>query len=244
MTQSNLNDPIGNAVYNYLHFKDNTPIIVRSSVIEDEELPPDYFFRKYSEMPQLEKIALKHCTGRILDVGACAGSHSLYLQKKGIDVTALEISALCCETMTSRGIKKVVCSDLFEFHEGVFDTIILLMNGVGIAGTPEGLRILFLHLKKLLSKTGKILVDSSDLVYLYEQPDGSILFDLNANQYYGEIDYQLSYKEKIYEPFSWLFADQVMLSDIAELTGFTTRILEYGPHYDYLAELKPINQTA
>jgi SAM-dependent methyltransferase len=237
MSQSSQSDPIGKAVSNFFHFKDNTPIVVHSSVIEDEELPPDYFFRKYSEMPQIERIALKNCTDRILDVGACAGSHSLYLQKKGYDVTALDISQLCCETMVQRGVKKVICSDVFDFQNAEFDTILLLMNGIGIAGTPNGLQNLFLQLKKLLSRNGKILVDSSDLVYLYEQPDGSVLFDLNSNRYYGEIDYQLSYKDETGQPFSWLFADQVMLSDVAELTGFSTRIIEYGPHYDYLAEI-------
>jgi SAM-dependent methyltransferase len=233
-----MKDPIGEAVFSYFFFKDNTPIVVKSSMIEDEELFPDYFFRNYPNMSLLEKVALKNCKGNILDVGACAGAHSLYLQKKGFDVTAVEISPKCCEVMKARGITNVAQSDINLFDQGKFDTILLLMNGVGIAGTAEGLNKLLLHLKTLLKENGKILLDSSDLVYLYEQEDGSICFDLNADQYYGEIDYQLYYPNCTGEPFSWLFADQVLLSDIAELAGFSTSIIEYGPHYDYLAELK------
>lgn len=231
------NDPIGQAISNYFYLNDNTPIIVSSSVVDDEELPPEYFFRNYKNMPMLERLALKRSKGKILDVGAGAGSHSLWLQKEGHDVSALEISALCCEVMKNRGIKEVFNSDILLYTGNQFDTILLLMNGIGIAGTPSGLINLLMHLKKLLNQGGKILLDSSDLIYLYEQDDGSFMLDINAETYYGEIDYQLNYKQITGKPFSWLFADHVFLSDIAESCGYKTKIIEYGPHYDYLAEL-------
>lgn len=231
-------DPIGQAVLNYQQSNDNTPIQVSSQVVEDEDMPPDYFFREFNDMPLLERIALKKSNKKVLDVGAGAGCHSLWLQSKNIDVTALEISKLCCETMQQRGIKKVINNSIYE-HSGVhYDTIILLMNGIGIAGTIEGLKTLLSHLKSLLNKGGKILLDSSDLIYLYEQEDGTFLLDVNSLSYYGEVDYQLSYKNTKGIPFSWLFIDHTNLSDIAEEIGFSTKILEYGPHYDYLAELK------
>jgi hypothetical protein len=231
-------DPIGNAIYNYHHFNDETLIIVKSSLIEDEEFSPEYFFRGYQNMPKLERIALKNCTGKVLDVGAGAGCHSLWLQENGIEVVALEISLKCCETMTKRGIEKVVNASIYDFNGQMFDTILLLMNGIGIAASPEGLKLLLSKLRCLLNIDGKIILDSSDLVYLYEQPDGSVEFDLNAKSYYGEIDYQLFYKEMVGKPFSWLFSDQVLLADTADYCGFSTKILEYGTHYDYLAELK------
>ena len=230
-------DPIGQAVVSYFYYNDNSPINVHSKVVEDEELPPDYFFRNHSEMPKLERIALKKCTGEILDVGAGAGSHSLYLQQQKKRVTALEISQLCCEVMKARGIVNIENSNVMLFKKRQFDTIILLMNGIGIAGTIKGLNNLLNHLKTLLRKNGKILLDSSDLIYLFEQEDGSFLLDINAKNYYGEIDYQLTYKTFKGQPFSWLFADHVILTEIAKQTGFKTKILEYGPHYDYLAEL-------
>lgn len=231
-------DPIGHAVFNYHRYQDNTPMIVHSEVIENEELPPDYFFRKHSEMPRLERIALKHARGQVLDVGAGAGCHALYLQEKNHQVTVLEPSTLCCEVMLDRGIKRVKNTDILSFNMGKYDTILLLMNGVGIAGSISGLKKMLLHLKTLMHSSSKILLDSSDLIYLYEQEDGSHWVNLNADHYYGEISYQLNYKEFDGEPFSWLFADPVLLSDVAEEAGLSMKILEYGPHYDYLAELK------
>jgi SAM-dependent methyltransferase len=230
-------DSLGQAIYNYHFHKDNTPVNVQSTVVEDEELPPDYFFRKHNDMPRLERLALKYCTGKILDIGAGAGCHSLYLQKAGKDVTALERSSLCCEVMHSRGIKKVLNNDIFAYNDERFDTLLLLMNGIGIAQNLNGLKALLEHLKKILESGGKILLDSSDLIYLYQEEDGSVLFDINSAKYYGEIDYQIRYKNITGETFSWLFADNVILFEIAEMVGFKTKLIEYGPHYDYLAEL-------
>jgi len=230
-------DPMGQAIYNYASFNDNTPINVLSQVVEDEELPPDYFFRNYNEMPRLERIALKMSKGKILDIGAGAGCHSFYLQKTGKDVSALEVSQLCCNVLEKRGIKKIINSDILSFTDERFNTLLLLMNGIGIAKNISGLRELLTHLKKLLLPKGTILVDSSDLIYLYQEENGSFLFDINAKNYYGEIEYQLKYKNIIGESYSWLFADNVILFEIAEDLGYQTKIVDYGPHYDYLAEL-------
>jgi SAM-dependent methyltransferase len=237
MTLNPKDDPLGQAIYNYYTKKDNSSVTVYSKVVEDEELPPEYFFRNFDDMPMLERIALKKCKGKVLDVGAGAGCHSLYLQSQKKHVTALEASGLCCEIMKMQGIKHVVHSDIINFNGDGFDTILLLMNGVGIAGTIQGLSSLLSHLKSLLNEGGKILLDSSDLIYLFEQEDGSFVLDINAENYYGEIDYQLSYKKIIGQSFSWLFADSVILQDVAAQCGLKTKIIEYGPHYDYLAEL-------
>lgn len=232
------NDPIGQAISNYYYNKNNSPITVLSSIVEDEELPPDYFFRKFADMPKLERLALKNCEGTVLDIGAGAGCHSLYLQSKKINVTALEISELCCKVMNDLGVKKIENTDILSYNSKKFDTILLLMNGIGIAGTTKGLKTLLNHLKKLLTPNGKILLDSSDLIYLFEQEDGSFLLDINADNYYGEVDYQLNYHIIKGKSFSWLFADHVILNEIAEQCGYKSKIIEYGPHYDYLAELK------
>jgi hypothetical protein len=237
MTLHPESDPMGQAIYNYSFNNDNTPINVLSQVVEDEELPPDYFFRSHNEMPRLERIALKMCRGKILDIGAGAGCHSVYLQNCGKDVTALEISQLCCEVLKKRGIKKIINNDILSFSGERFNTILMLMNGIGIAKNISGLKDMLSHLKKLLLPNGSIIVDSSDLIYLYQEENGSFLFDINSKNYYGEIEYQLKYKNIVGETYSWLFADNVILFEIAEELGYQAKIIDYGPHYDYLAEL-------
>ncbi len=231
-------DPIGHAVAAYYSANDLTSIHVISSSFDGDEMEPAYFFRSYSEMPQLEQVALKKVKGKVLDIGAGAGAHALFLQDKGFDVTALEMSELCCSVMQKRGLKKVIAEDVFSYeNENQFDTILLLMNGIGIAGSPEGLKTLFQKLKTFLKPTGQIILDSSDLIYLYEQENGSFLLDINATTYYGQIDFLLKYKSIEGEQFEWLYADQVLLSDTASELGFNTEIIEYGDHYNYLAKL-------
>lgn len=230
-------DPLGQAIYNYLFWGDNTPVLVASNAVEDEELPPEYFFRNYNDMPMLERVALKKCKGNILDVGAGAGCHSLYLQNAGFNVTSLEKSELCCEVLKKRGINNVVNSDIYSFSNQKFDTILLLMNGIGISGNIQGMTTLLTHLKSLLAENGSIILDSSDLIYLFKEEDDSIYIDINAETYYGEIDYQIKYKDITGDSFSWLFADSVLLDETANEVGLKTEILEYGPHYDYLAKL-------
>lgn len=230
-------DPMGRAVYDY-HFNSiNQPIIVHSADFDDDTIDPKYLFRTYKEMPALEKKALNLCKGTVLDVGACAGSHSLYLQEKGIDVTALEISTLCCEVLKSRNIHKVIQQDVFKFNEQKFDTILLLMNGTGIAGTLAGLDILFHQLRSLLNPSGQILIDSSDLIYLYEQEDGSAVIDINAENYYGELIFQTEYNNFVSQSFPWLYVDLNNLEHALEKNNLKLSKVYKGQHYDYLARI-------
>ena len=230
-------DPIGRAVYDYHFHSINTPIIVHSDDFDDDTIETSYLFRNYKQMPDLEKKALSLCRETILDVGACAGTHSVYLHKKGFDVTALETSALCCEVLRDRNIPNVIQEDIFKFNHQKFDTILLLMNGTGIAGTLAGLDILFHHLKTLLNPGGQILIDSSDLIYLFEQEDGSALIELSSDNYYGELTFQTEYKEWISHPFPWLYVDLSNMTNAIEKNQLKLNKVYKGQHYDYLARI-------
>ena len=231
-----MNDPFGEAIQDYFE-KGKAPIIkVNSNYTENEEILPAYFFRTEKEMPKIEQKALKLCKGRVLDVGAAAGCHSIILQKKGYSVTALEKSKLATEVLVKRGIQRVIHSDIYQIDEGNFDTILLLMNGAGIGETTEGLFNLFNHLKTLLSSNGQILIDSSDISYLFEEEDGSAWVDLANPDYYGEMTYTVRYKKSVAE-FKWLFIDPDKMKEIAEKAGLTYLLIEAGKHYDYLARL-------
>lgn len=231
------NDPIGMAVSDYHRYGKAGKLVVHSQQFDDDEIPVSYLFRTQDELPKLEKVALKHCSGKVLDVGACAGSHALVLQSENVDVTALELSEMCCDVMRLRGLKKVISGDIYAFEHYGFDTILLLMNGTGLAGTIDNMPKLLRKLHALLQAGGQVLIDSSDLKYLYEEEDGSYLIDINA-AYYGEVDFQMAYKTHRSEWFSWLYIDPDTFSMISEQCGFSFEIMAEGEHYDYLARLK------
>ncbi len=230
-------DPIGKAVYDFHFHSIDQPIVVHSDDFDDDFIETNYLFRNYKQMPALEKKALSLCKGSILDVGACAGAHSVYLQEKGFEVTSLEISSLCCEVLRSRNLRNVVQQNIFKFGDQKFDTILLLMNGTGISGTLNGLDVLLHHLKSLLNHEGQILIDSSDLIYLFEQEDGSALIDISGDKYYGELTFQTEYKTWVSEPFSWLYVDVTNLENSVIKNSLKLDHVFKGQHYDYLARI-------
>ena len=230
-------DPIAHGVFNYHFHRYNSPIYVHSDGFDPDEVLPSYFFRTYNQMPLLEQKALGLAHGKILDVGACAGCHSLHLQEKGLEVTALERSSLCCKVMLDRGIHKVEHLDLFQLKDEKYDTILLLMNGTGIAGTLNGLNHLFQKLSNLLTSNGQILIDSSDLIFLYTEDDGSAVIDLNADNYYGELVFQTEYKNQKGDKFPWLYVDIDLLTEYALKNNLRVKHIFKGDHFDYLAQI-------
>ena len=230
-------DPMGAAILDFQKQGKAARLRVLSSMFEEDEMPVKHLFRSTREMPMLEQKALQLAKGRVLDIGAGAGCHALALQEKGLAVKAIDISPLSCEAMKLRGVKDAECINLFDDHLGTgFDTILLLMNGTGIAGKIEHLPDLFQRLKALLNPGGQILIDSSDLKYIYENEDGS--FDINLNgAYYGEVDYQMIYKDVKGDRFDWLYVDFPVLKSIAETCGLHSELVAEGDHYDYLARI-------
>lgn len=230
-------DPIGKAIWDYSNGITGESILVRTDIAEDEWLNPSYFFRTFEQMPLQEQEALKRCNGKILDVGAGAGAHSIWLQEKGFEVDALDISPLSCETMKKRGILSVICEDLFLLNDRKYDTILLLMNGAGVAQTLPGLNLLFNQLKTLLNPGGRVLADSSDLLYLFTDENGDTWIDIASDAYYGEMEYQLSYNKVKGKKFPWLFVDPETFISYAVSAGFLLVEKIEGNHFDYMVEL-------
>ena len=231
-------DPMGAAIADYFAKGKSAKLRVLSSQFEEDEIPTEQLFRTFDEMPELEQEALKLASGRILDCGAGSGCHALALQDMGKDVEAIDISPLSVEVMKKRGVQQAYQINLFdENYLQKFDTILMLMNGSGIIGKLENMGAFFTKMKQLLNPGGCIYMDSSDLRYLFEDEDGSFLVDL-AGGYYGEIDFQMQYKQVKGEPFDWLYVDFQTLSYYATENGFNAELVKEGEHYDYLACLK------
>lgn len=226
---------MGRAIADYFMVGTADRLRVFSPMFEEDEIPLPTLFRAYGDMPEIERKALDMARGRVLDVGAGAGCHSLELQRRGIDVTAIDISPLSVETMRRRGIKQVQEQDVFTL-EGQYDTILMLMNGIGMVGSLERMPRLFHLLDKILSPGGQLLCDSSDIRYVFEDEDGNIGYP-DADGYYGELDYRMQYKDTIGEPFSWLYVDADTLKRQAEGNGYSAEVVAEGGHYDYLARI-------
>ncbi len=232
-------DPLGQAALDYLSGKRGLEINVQSNIVEDDVIPVDYLFRDYAQMPPLEQKALNHCVGKVLDVGGCVGSHALELQKKGVDVTLLDTSYGCCQVARQRGVKQVVNADFYAYEPSEQnDTLLLMMNGIGLAAAIEHLPVFFAQVKQLLKPGGQVILDSSDLRYLYIDEDSYC--DVPEETYYGEVMYTMAYGQHETPAFEWLFIDPALLATKARENGFTFEKLADGEHYDYLTSLSLI----
>ena len=228
-------DPMGRAIADYQLTGTADRLRVFSPMFEEDEIPLATLFRTYEEMPEIERKALDMTWGKTLDVGAGSGCHSLVLQGRGVDVTAIDISPLSVETMRQRGVKKVVEQDFFTIG-GKYDTILMLMNGIGIVGTLERMPEFFRHLDKILATGGQVLCDSSDISYVFEDENGLIDYP-DTGHYYGELSYRMQYKDTIGEPFDWLYIDAETLRKEAEKNGYAVEVVAVGEHFDYMARI-------
>jgi SAM-dependent methyltransferase len=231
-----MKDLLGQAILDFQTNNSPEDLVTETNISDADEMSVAYLFRNYDEMPKLEKKALQLAKGKVLDIGCGAGSHSLYLQKKGFDVTSIDISENAIKACQLRELQKAKVQNILEVENEKFDTILLLMNGTGIFETLAEATKYLQKLKSLLNPNGQILVDSSDIIYMYDtNEDGTYLAP--ASTYYGELTFTISYKNETEEPFPWLYLDFNTLQNVAFANGLQCELILKGNHFDYLAKI-------
>ncbi|MFB9077522.1 class I SAM-dependent methyltransferase [Flavobacterium procerum] len=233
-----MKDLFGKAIFDFQTNNAPEDIITETSISEEDEMSVAYLFRSYPEMPAIEQKALQLAKGKILDVGSGAGSHALSLQnERHLDVTAIDISPKAIETCLLRGIEKAEVKNILDYEGEKFDTILLLMNGTGIFGKLKNCNEYLAKLKSLLNPEGQILIDSSDIIYMFDEDEDGGKWIPSDNDYYGELEFTISYKGEKEESFDWLYLDYNTLQNAAIANGLKCELISEGSHYDYLAKL-------
>ncbi|MRI64298.1 class I SAM-dependent methyltransferase [Ornithobacterium rhinotracheale] len=227
---------LGVAIKDYFENNLKSKVFSQTNLSEDEEFPVDYFFRKIEEMPALEQAALELAYGKVLDVGCGAGAHSMYLQNvPSVErVDAIDVSEEAISVCQARGIANAKVQDVMSC-QGEYDTILLLMNGTGICGKLSNLQLFLKHLKTLLAPNGQILVDSSDLIYLFENEKGEFVVP-EGEKYYGEVEFTVKYNGET-ERLDWLYLSYDKLQQAAKKAKLQCEKIADGSHFDYLARL-------
>lgn len=229
-------DPLGKMFLDYYNGNHDVEVIVRSSMFDIDIITGAYLFRSLQDMPMLEQRALEYCHGKILDVGAGSGCHSLALKRMGFDVYPIDLSPLAVQVMKERGLN-AQHTNFLDYEEKEFDTLLMMMNGIGICGTLDKLPEYLTKCRKLLNSGGKVILESTDLRYLYTNDDGSISIDLNA-PYYGEVDFQFEYEGFLGDKFDWLYVDFDTLHYYANHAGFKAELVFNSDYDSYLAVLR------
>lgn len=225
-------DPFGKALYDYHRGCFEPPLLLHNSWGEPEILPVDGYFFTGSEISDMEQFSLSLCRGRVLDIGAAAGRHALILQEQGMEVHGLDASEYCINVMSERGLRHTVCCDIADYRvDQPYDTLLLMMNGIGLAGDITGLKRLLVHFGELIRPGGQVLFDSSDIAYLYEGDE------LPTNRYYGEMDYRYEYRRIPGSWFGWIYVDQKEMNRLARGAGWRYQTIYEDGTGSYLARL-------
>ncbi|WP_413999399.1 class I SAM-dependent methyltransferase [Flavobacterium sp. W1B] len=233
-----MKDLFGKAILDYQTNNSPEDLITETSISDADEMSVAYLFRSFDDMPNLEQKALQLAKGKTLDVGCGAGSHSLYLQnERDLDITSIDISKKAIEASKLRGLSSAKVVNILDLDEiEKFDTILLLMNGTGIFGKLSNLPKYLQKLKTLLNENGQILIDSSDIIYMFDEDEDGGKW-IPSNDYYGELEFTITYKNEKEEPFPWLYLDYNTLQNAAIDNGLNCELILEGEHYDYLAKL-------
>ena len=233
-----MKDLFGKAILDFQTNNSPEDLVTETSISEEDEMSVAYLFRSFSEMPEIEKDALLLARGKILDAGCGAGSHSLYLQKeRHLKVTAIDISPNAIKACQLRGLEDARVQNIMHLEDEEFDTILLLMNGAGMCGRLMHIPKFLLKLKSLLKKGGQILLDSSDIIYMFEDDEDGEKWIPSEREYYGEVVFHIGYKGDKENPFDWMFIDYNTLLNAAVSVGLQCELVKEGEHYDYLARL-------
>lgn len=231
--------PLGLGIRDYYESGKPTIINVLTKDGSKTHYLAELFFRSNEDFGIFDELACEYAEGRTLDVGAGAGCITLALEELGLDVTAIEISPEAVEVMKKLGVKDARCGDFFDLKAEQWDTILLLMNGIGFTGNLDGLARFLKHADTLLKPGGQILFDSSDLG----------MADLNAadfigedSKYDGEVWYQLEYKGIKGAPYYWLYIDQNTMAAYASNAGFRFELIEEGDEGYYFARLTRLEE--
>lgn len=226
-------DPLGAMLNDYYQGDTSAFLNVWSDTMEMTAMQGAHMFRHYSEMEELERTALATCRGAVLDVGGGSGCHSLILQEQGLRVDAIDISPGCVKLMAARGVRSVKLCDVVEPTLNGYDTVLMLMNGAGICGSLDGLNIFLQNLKELLTDSGQLLVDSTDITNpCYEMANYQ-----DTDCYPGETQFVMIYKGLRSDPFNWLYVDFKLLQTIAEFHGLRCKQLFKNTAGQFLAQI-------
>jgi len=231
--------PLGAALLDYHRGDAAVGLVVTSDLWEDEPTPVAAFYRPDEQtLPALEQKALELCRGRVLDLGAGAGRHALELQRAGHDVVAVDPLPEAVEIMRDRGVADIRLGDLSAVQGERFDTVLMLMHGLGVVGDLHGLGRLFEQLPQVLNPGGRLICDSADLAAVLGNESPETLDELlSPDSYLGEVEFALRYGSLEGPRYRWIFVDPKTLKVIANAAGLEVEISAEGERGSYVAVL-------
>ncbi|MHB0936937.1 MAG: class I SAM-dependent methyltransferase [Armatimonadota bacterium] len=215
-------DLFGRVLWEYYQGTSSEYFIRRDDNYGDRDSTSRYF-RSWDQLPAHHRCLLSHAKGRVLDFGAGAGQHALALQEHGLEVTAIDISPRAVALSKERGVRDAQVMDGMHltFEDASFDTVIILGNNLGIAGTPDGLRRLLASLRRIVRPGGQILAEFNDHTATHDPTHLRYQqWNVARGRYPGSVNIRVEHDGCCSPFFDWLLPKLGDLRTICADTGW------------------------
>ena len=191
------------------------------------------FFDDIDALCEIERIALELAEGRVCDLGAGAGAHSLALQAAGCEVMAVDSSPQAVQVMRGRGVAQAVCGDYRAVDWSKHDMALMMMNGIGLVGDRAGLTALLRRIAATRAGPFQIIFDASDPDVMEAQLGPP----RHALPHPGQVRFQLELDGAVGAPFDWLYIAFAEVRAVASAVGWQADELAADEVGRYLGRL-------
>lgn len=238
-------DGYGQAMWAYFKGRESYEIIERDDGYFSLSGGAENYFAEYKDWPEHQKKGINFAKGKVLDIGCGAGRNSLYLQKKGIDVTGIDISPLAIKVCKARGLKKakiLQIDQINKFKPGSFDTIIMYGNNFGLFGSFNKARKLLKTMHKITSPNALIIAESNDP---YKTKDPAHLqyhkFNKRRGRMPGQLRFRIRFEKYSTKFFDYLIVSKKEMKEILKDTGWKVKkFINAKKGSSYVAVIKKI----
>jgi SAM-dependent methyltransferase len=234
------NDAFGLAIWSY--FKGGPPfeIVERDDGYIDAAMSTSRYFADFRRWPDHQKRAMQFVRGEnALDVGCGAGRVSLYLQRKGFRVTAIDSSPLAIRTCTRRGVRNarvLAFEDIRRLRRNQFDTVVLFGNNFGLFGNLRRAKRLLKELHRITAD-GAVMIAETINPYETDNPFHRRYQQRNRQRgrMPGQIRIRIRFQACATPWFDYLFVSRVEMKGVLEGTGWKARRFLKGDPPSYVA---------
>ncbi len=214
-------------------------IIERDDDYIDTGSDAGLYFSEYRQWSPLERRAIKRARGKILDIGCGAGRHSLHLQKKGFDVTAIDNSPGAIKVCKLRGLKQAFVrpiADIDKFKSNSFDTILMFGNNFGLFGDAENARLLLEKMNRITAPDAQIIAGTRN-PYQTDNAEHLQYHKLNRRRgrMGGQIRMRVRFGKIVGEWFDYLFVSPEEMEKIIAASDWEIKELIESEQAQYFA---------
>jgi len=234
-----IKDTFGKALMAY-HSGDPANYIIERDDGLTESLDAKEYFIEYREWPRYEREAALEARGLVLDVGCGAGRVAVWLQSRGLEVVAIDVSPLALEVAGLRGVRDRRLMDVRSLNlpRGHFDTVIMFGNNLGIGGDIQQTRRVLRSLHSVTGEDGIVIASTRDPLNT-DNPAHLAYHERNRKRGRppGLVRIRIGFQGEFDDWFELLMLGEDELTEVLELTGWALKGTYRSEGANYIAIL-------